>query len=60
MFSRLNRVFWRWCELVGQCEAATLRDDDLDGCQPPDPGDAYIANGIRQLERFVAHRSRLR
>jgi hypothetical protein len=53
MIARLHRAFWRYCELVGWCEVAALPDDE-----PAD--DAYIADGIRELERFLARRARRR
>jgi hypothetical protein len=59
MISRLHRAFWRYCELVGQCEAdGRPADEAADG--QPDPTDAYIADGIRELERFIARRGRRR
>ena len=59
MISRLHRAFWRYCELVGQCEAdGQPVDEAADG--QPDPTDAYIADGIRELERFIARRGRRR
>jgi hypothetical protein len=62
MLSWLNRAFWRYCELVGQCQdygaEDVLSDGDLRDGQAPDPGEAYIANGIEELERFVELRSR--
>ena len=55
MISRLHRAFWRYCELVGWCEADELpADEPTDG--QLDPTDAYIADGIRELERFIAAR----
>ena len=59
MIFRLHRAFWRYCELVGRCEADELPADEATGAQP-DPTDAYIADGIRELERFVARRGRRR
>jgi hypothetical protein len=63
MFSRLHRAFWRYCELVGRCEADERpADEPADGVTAglPDPTDAYIADGIRELERFIARRGRRR
>jgi hypothetical protein len=59
--SRLCRLFWRWCELVGECcvyaETGELpaadRRDLWDG-RALDPGEVYIASGIEAIERFVA------
>jgi hypothetical protein len=60
--SWLNRVFWRWCELVGQCldygyPDALTPDDHGDG-QLPDPGREYVVAGLGELERYLELRSR--
>lgn len=61
MFSRLNRAFWRWCELTGEChvyaETGELPADDRrdlwDG-RVLDPGEVYVVNGIAEMECFLA------
>jgi hypothetical protein len=59
MISRLHRAFWRYCELVGRCEADERPAGEATDGQP-DPTDAYIADGITELERFAARRGRRR
>jgi len=58
MISRLNRAFWRYCEAMGRCELGASADDDAEDGPWRDLSDAYIADGIRELGRFVARRSR--
>jgi hypothetical protein len=62
LLSWLTRVFWHWCELVGQCldygYPDALPGDDRWAARLPAPGEEYIADGIRQLERYVELRSR--
>jgi hypothetical protein len=63
--SWLNRAVWRWLELAGQCyvyaETSMLPADDRrdlwDG-RVLDPGEVYIVNGIKEVECFLALRSR--
>jgi hypothetical protein len=55
----LSRALWRWFEITGRdyMRAMGVPPDDS---RTPEPVDAYIADGIAQIERFLARQLRLR
>jgi len=49
----LRRALGHWLELTGR-DYMRIMGLPLDGSQAPDPIDAYVADGIDQIERFLA------
>jgi hypothetical protein len=55
----LSRVLWRWFELTGR-DYMRVMGVSPDDSQIPEPEDAYIADGIAQIEQFLARQLRRR
>jgi hypothetical protein len=50
----LSRVLRRWFVLAGRDYMRVMGVSPLGDGRTPDPVDAYVADGIAQIERFLA------
>jgi len=56
----LSRALWRWFEITGRDYMRVMGVSPDGDDQTPDLADAYIADGIAQIERFLSRQARRR